>query len=57
MLRAVAERLPNRVVVELDDKLYRALLDAVERRSNSIRKATVAEVLRTLIQDYLVVSA
>ena len=44
----------NRVVFEIDDTLYDALMAAVEERSSNVRRATVAEVLRGLIADHLV---
>ena len=42
-----------RVVVEMDEVLYAALLAAVAVRSSSVRKATVAEVVRGLIAEHL----
>ena len=43
-----------RVVVELDEPLYEALQAEVEARSSNIRRATMTEVVRSLIADHLV---
>lgn len=44
----------NRVVVELTDPLYEALMAEVAARSSDIRKASAAEVMRGLIAEHLV---
>jgi len=47
----------RRVVVYLTDEHYRRLQEQVEARSNAIRKATVVEVVRSLIDEHLPASA
>lgn len=43
----------RRTVVLLSDEHYRRLADAARDRSSGIRRVSVAEVVRTLIDEHL----
>ena len=41
-----------RMVFEIDESLHRVVMAEVAARSSSVRKATVAEVLRSFIAEH-----